>query len=161
MLDAGGRSGPVAVPQPGDTISFGSCTVTVLAPLSGAEEHNNNSLVLRVVCGETAFLFTGDMEDAEERELLGSGADLSADVLKVAHHGSRYTTGMEFLRAVSPEVAVISCGAGNEYGHPHSALLQRLDYLEIKTYRTDQMGTVVIISDGRTLSVTTEQEVTP
>ena len=65
----------VAVPQPGDTISFGSCTVTVLAPLSGAEEHNNNSLVLRVVCGETAFLFTGDMEDAEERELLGSGAD--------------------------------------------------------------------------------------
>ena len=151
----------VAVPQPGDTISFGSCTVTVLAPLSGAEEHNNNSLVLRVVCGETAFLFTGDMEDAEERELLGSGADLSADVLKVAHHGSRYTTGMEFLRAVSPEVAVISCGAGNEYGHPHSALLQRLDYLEIKTYRTDQMGTVVIISDGRTLSVTTEQEVTP
>ena len=79
----------------------------------------------------------------------------------MAHHGSRYTTGMEFLRAVSPEVAVISCGAGNEYGHPHSALLQRLDYLEIKTYRTDQMGTVVIISDGRTLSVTTEQEVTP
>ncbi|MBR1845762.1 MAG: MBL fold metallo-hydrolase [Oscillospiraceae bacterium] len=151
----------VTVPQPGDTLSFGSCTVTVLAPLSTAEEHNNNSLVLRVVCGGTAFLFTGDMEDAEEGELLRSGADLSADVLKVAHHGSRYTSSMEFLRAVSPEMAVISCGADNDYGHPHGALLQRLGYLEIETYRTDQMGTITVTSDGQTLSVATEQEVTP
>ena len=151
----------VDVPVPGDSFSFGSCTVTVLAPLSAAEEHNNNSIVLRITCGKTAFLFTGDMEDAEEGELLRSGAECSANVLKVAHHGSQYTTSIDFLQTVRPEIAVISCGTDNDYGHPHSALLRRLDDLGITAYRTDQCGTITITSDGKEVTITTEREAQP
>lgn len=158
-LDAGDI--PVTIPEPGDTTVFGDCTITVLAPLSPAEDHNNNSIVLKVVCGETSFLFTGDMEEDEEDELLASGTDLSADVLKVAHHGSRYTTSTRFLEQVKPEAAVISCGAGNSYGHPHDGLIQRLEYKEIPIYRTDLLGTITIVSDGTQLTITTEQEAAP
>lgn len=155
-LDEGDVS--VSVPEVGDRISFGDCTVTVLAPLQIAEDHNNNSLVLKVSCGETSFLFTGDMEEDEEEDLLAARTDLSADVLKVAHHGSAYTTSTRFLQLVDPELAVISCGEGNSYGHPHAELVQRLEYLEIPIYRTDLQGEITVSSDGEQLSVSTERE---
>lgn len=150
----------VTVPEVGDSFTFGDCTVTVLCPIQPAEDHNNNSLVLRVTCGETTFLFTGDMEAQEEADLLASGADLTADVLKVPHHGSAYTTSEAFLQAVQPSVAVISCGAGNSYGHPHEELLQRLETLDLSVYRTDLQGEIVVSTDGTEITVSTEREVT-
>lgn len=155
-LDEGDVS--VTVPEAGDSFAFGDCTVTVLAPIQISEDHNNNSLVLRVVCGETSFLFTGDMEEDEEEDLLSARTDLSADVLKVAHHGSAYTSSTWFLQLVEPELAVISCGEGNSYGHPHVELVQRLEYLEIPIYRTDLQGEITVSSDGKELSVSTERE---
>ncbi|MGM9537498.1 MAG: ComEC/Rec2 family competence protein [Candidatus Onthomonas sp.] len=155
-LDEGDVS--VTVPEVGDSFAFGDCTVTVLAPLQIADDHNNNSLVLKVVCGETSFLFTGDMEEDEEEDLLAARSDLSADVLKVAHHGSAYTSSTRFLQQVEPELAVISCGEGNSYGHPHSELIQRLEYLEIPIYRTDLQGEITVSSDGEQLTVSAERE---
>lgn len=151
----------VTVPEVGDNFTFGDCTATVLAPIQITDDHNNNSLVLRVTCGETSFLFTGDMEEAEEEDLLSSRADLSADVLKVAHHGSEYTSSTRFLQQVDPQVAVISCGEGNSYGHPHGVLIQRLEYLEIPIYRTDLQGEITVTSDGTEIAVSTEREAEP
>lgn len=151
----------VTVPEVGDTFTFGDCTATVLAPLQIVDDHNENSLILRITCGETSFLFTGDMEESEEEDLLASRADLSADVLKVAHHGSGYTTSTRFLQEVDPSLAVISCGEGNSYGHPHAELVQRLEYWEIPIYRTDLQGEITVTSDGSELTVSPEREAEP
>jgi len=115
------------------------------------EDTNENSLVLRLVYGETSFLFTGDAEIMSEEMMLSDEMLLPADVLKVAHHGSRYSSSPEFLAAVEPEWAVISCGEGNVYGHPHEEALQALS--QVTALRTDQLGTIVFHSDGVALSV--------
>lgn len=87
--------------------------------------------------------------------MLASGANLKADVLKVGHHGSHSSTTQAFLRAVSPKCAVISVGAGNDYGHPHQETLAKLASAGVKVYRTDRDGTVIFVSDGKTLTVRT------
>lgn len=114
------------VPAAGDAFDLGSATVTVLGPLKDYDEVNDTSIVLRIDYGETSFLFTGDMERTAEADLLDAGADLRATVLKAGHHGSDTSTSYPFLRAVDPACAVISCGAGNSYGHPDEGTLSRL-----------------------------------
>ena len=98
-----------------------------------------------------SILFTGDTETEEEGELVAEYGDhLSSDVLKAAHHGSNTSTSPEFLKCVSPSVAVISCGKGNEYGHPHGSVLRNLRDAGCEVHRTDKEGTVVIrIKDGK------------
>lgn len=108
---------------------------------------NDYSAVLKLTYGATSFLFTGDAEKQAEMEMVASGADLKAQVLKVGHHGSNTSTSPEFLEAVSPEIAVISAGAGNTYGHPHEEVMDRLAFRGVEIYRTDLMGHVVIIVD--------------
>jgi competence protein ComEC len=98
-------------------------------------------------------LFMGDAEAETERWLLARGEDLHAQVLKVAHHGSRYSSGARFLRAVAPELAVVSCGPGNEYHHPHRATLERLARMGVRVWRTDVDGTLSLASDGRTTTI--------
>jgi beta-lactamase superfamily II metal-dependent hydrolase len=116
--------------------------VTFLAPCSsGYEDLNNWSAVLKVSYAATSFLLTGDAQAESEQEMLASGADLRADVLKVGHHGSYSSTSQAFLNAVSPKYAVISVGAGNDYGHPHQETLAKLAAAGIKVYRTDRDGT--------------------
>lgn len=122
---------------------------------SGYDDLNNYSAVVKVEYGSTAFLFAGDTESASEQEMIASGANLKADVLKVGHHGSRSSTTQAFLSSVSPKYAVISCGAGNSYGHPHQETLDRLKKAGVQTYRTDTQGTVIITSDGKTLTIKT------
>ncbi len=167
MLDAlESRSVQVESPAPGDTFTFGSCTAQVLGPIEIDEENLNAcSIVLRVTCGETAFLFTGDCTASEEAEILewlgNSSAGLRADVLKVGHHGSSTSTSEGFLAAVSPGRAVISCGADNSYGHPHQEVVDALNQIQAEIYRTDTMGTVTARSDGQTIRFTTEKEDTP
>ncbi len=128
--------------------------ISFVAPCrSGYEDLNNWSAVLKVRYGSTSFLLTGDAQAESEQEMLASGADLKADVLKVGHHGSYSSTTRAFLKAVSPKYAVISVGAGNDYGHPHRETLARLASAGVKVYRTDRDGTVMFVSDGKTLTV--------
>lgn len=119
---------------------------------------NNNSVVLRVTYGQVRLLLTGDIETEGEERIMSHREDLRAQVLKVAHHGSRFSSGEAFLQAVRPEVALISAGVGNPYGHPHRELLRRLQQDNIKTYRTDQHGTIVVTTDGLTYRVTASKQ---
>lgn len=155
-LDQQGKS--LTVPSPGDTFSLGSATVQILGPVEQYSDANNSSIVLRVDYGQTSFLFTGDMERQAEQDLLDSGADLSATVLKVAHHGSDTSSSYVFLRAVMPQYAVISVGEENSYGHPSDAVLSRLRDADAALYRTDMQGSVVAESDGKTVSFHTERQ---
>ena len=137
----------------GDTYTFGSASFQILAPLStGYEGYNNYSVVTKVTCGDISFMLTGDAEKESEYEMVASGEDLSADVLKCGHHGSSTSTTAKFLKAVNPTYAVISCGKDNEYGHPHKETLQKLDTLGCQILRTDEMGTVIAYTDGTGLS---------
>lgn len=133
------------------------CTLEMLAPLKDYEDYNNYSLVCRFNYGETSFLFTGDIEETAERDIVESGIDISATVLKVAHHGSDTSSVKVFLQAVNPDYAVISVGAPNDYGHPHDKTLELLRLLDIKLYRTDLHGNVVFFSDGKNIEVVKEK----
>lgn len=144
------------IARPGDTYGFfEGCTFTVLGPYDTDEDLNNCSVVFRLDYGETSFLFTGDAEEREELSILENGGSsfLKADVLKVGHHGSSTSTCEEFLSAVSPRCAVISCGENNEYGHPHRSTLDALEDRGIEILRTDLSGTVMVQSDGKNLTV--------
>ena len=145
----------IEVPETGTHWGLGSATVTVIGPVQEYSDPNNGSLVLRVDYGETSFLFTGDMEQKAEGDLLESGADVRADVLKAGHHGSPTSSSEAFLTAVQPSVAIIS-GADNDYGHPGADVLARLEALNAEIYRTDTQGEIIIVSDGKTLTITTD-----
>ncbi|MBQ7345495.1 MAG: MBL fold metallo-hydrolase [Oscillospiraceae bacterium] len=147
----------ITIPSVGDTMTFGTATVEVLGPTKSYPDPNNTSLVLMVTYGATRFLFTGDMETTAETDLVESGADLKADVLKVGHHGSDTSTGYRFLYQVDPEYGVISVGADNEYGHPCEEPLSRLRDAGVTLYRTDQLGTIQAHSDGTQISFTWEK----
>ena len=118
------------------------------------EDLNNYSAVLKITFGKVSFLLTGDAEDVSETEMLKSGQDLQATVLKVGHHGSTSSTTSGFLKAVSPKYSVISVGVDNDYGHPAQGTLSRLANAGVQVYRTDQDGTIVATSDGDTVKFT-------
>jgi competence protein ComEC len=123
--------------------------------LASEPTDNNASIVLRLTYGAVSILLTGDLEAAEEENLLASGQPLSADVLKVSHHGSDTATTPAFLRAVNPAMAIIQVGADNDFGHPHAALLERLAAAGVQVWRTDLHGAIEVTSDGQTLSLRT------
>ena len=135
-------------PKVGQVFQLGTATITVIGPVKEYDDINNLSLVLMVQHGDNRFLLTGDMERTAENDLVESGADLKADVLKVGHHGSESSTGYIFLREVMPTYGIISCGKGNSYGHPHEGPLSRLRDAEVMVLRTDECGTIVARSDG-------------
>lgn len=156
----------LAIKSKGLRISSAKAGVTILdqnglkanfiAPCSSSYDNlNNYSAVIKIQHGNTSFLLAGDAEAESEQEMLASGTNLKADVLKVGHHGSNSSTTPSFLKAISPKYAVISCGTGNQYGHPHKELLNKLSSAGIQTYRTDVNGTVIFTSDGKTLTVKT------
>lgn len=131
----------------------------LLENVSGSDE-NANSVIIKLTYGNFKMLFTGDSEDETEERLLSRNVDLSAQVLKVAHHGSNYATTEKFLDKVKPEVGIISCGEDNDYGHPAPNTLDRLKSANVKVYRTDLEGEITITSDGNNYNVTTEHEST-
>lgn len=131
-------------------------TINVVAPVTIDEDNlNNSSAVIKLTYKDNTFLFTGD---AEKKELETITADISADVLKVGHHGSTTSTTEEFLNAVSPTYAVISVGEDNSYGHPHKDTLDLLEEFNCMVYRTDIDKTVVFSSDGKTISVKSSEK---
>lgn len=120
--------------------------VDILAPVKiDEDELNNCSIIIKITYGYDSYLFIGD---AEKEELDTVSSDMSADVLKVGHHGSRTSTTEKFLEQVNPKYAVISCGADNDYGHPHKETIDLLEMLDVEYYRTDIEGTITITSDG-------------
>ena len=135
----------IEVPQPGDTFDLGTAHITVLGPIRDSVNLNDTSLVLRVSFGSFHALFTGDAEIAEEADILSSGAELQSDVLKVGHHGGSDASSEEWLNAVQPKTAVISCGKNNEYGHPSQLTLDRLKAVGAEILRTDERGNIVLV----------------
>lgn len=133
------------------------CYFEILYPfenLEGREFENSNdtSIVNRLVFGQSSFLFTGDISKSVEKEIAARINPLS-DILKISHHGSKTSTAEEFIRAVLPQVAVVSSGRDNRYGHPHQEVLETLASYDIKVLRTDELGDIKIISDGKLLRI--------
>lgn len=123
--------------------------VTVFSPNKNSyEDLNNYSPVIKIEYGITSFIFTGDAQKDVEKELLDSNENISADVLKIGHHGSSTSTSKSFLRKVDPSFAVISVGKDNVYNHPTEKILTILAETKIRTFRTDKDGTILITSDG-------------
>ena len=140
-------------PANGTVFDLGGATITVLGPIrDNHEDVNDISLVLMVQYGDVRFLLTGDMESIAEKELVESGADLKADVLKVGHHGSYSSTSYIFLREVMPTYAVISLALGNEYGHPHDEPMSRLRDAGAIIFQTGKMYNIAATTDGTSIS---------
>lgn len=151
----------ITIPSVGDVATLGGATVTVLGPRTSYANTNDTSLVLMVQYGQNRFLFTGDMEQTAEADLLDAGTDLKTDVLKVGHHGSSTSTGYRFLYEAQPAYGIISCGANNSYGHPHEEPLSRLEDADVTVYRTDLMGHIIAVSDGTDITFTWESGIPP
>ena len=144
-------------PKPGDSMDLGSSKIEFYGPITESEsDRNNGSIVMKIIYGDTSFLFTGDAEREEEQEILNAGYDLSTTVLKVGHHGSKNSTTYPFLREIMPQYAVISVG-DNSYGHPTEDTLSRLRDADVKVYRTDMQGDIIATSDGKTVTITTKK----
>lgn len=143
----------ITIARAGQRIIGPEIIVEILHPFENLEgeqikDSNNTSIIARLIWGETSFLFTGDAYKSVENKLAEREVYLDSDVLKIGHHGSKTSTSEEFIKKVSPELAVIQCGRDNSYGHPHQETLAVLEEFDIKILRTDQDGNVKIISDG-------------
>jgi len=141
----------ITVPETDDTFTIGNAKCTVMSvDNSDPENKNLSSIVIRMLFGTQSFLFTGDSESKNEN----SRSWPKTTVLKVGHHGSNTSSTEKFLEAVKPEIAVISVGKENSYGHPTKEVLRRLKYINAKIYRTDEDRTILIDSDGTNCNVT-------
>ena len=139
------------IPALGDEYEIGDISFKILAPITTTDEANNMSLVVKFTFGDTDFLFTGDAEKDVEAELLERypEKELDCDFLKVGHHGSNTSSSAEFLEAVSPKIATISCAYDNDYGHPHGEVLARLEKYGVETVLiTKDEGSFIVYSDG-------------
>ena len=152
------QSVSVTVPKAGEHFALGSATVEIIGPITAIDDTNNSSIVTKVTYGKTSFLFMGDAETDEENSLIKAKTDLSCNVLKVAHHGSASSTSKAFLTKANPLIAVISVGNDNGYGHPTKEVLNSLSSIKnLSLYRTDLQGDIKCVSDGKSVSVTTEK----
>ena len=149
----------IIVAEPGLKIKAGNVLIDTLYPLEnlkGKESKasaNDTSIVSYLIFDQNSFLFTGDIGASAEKALINSGQISSLDILKVAHHGSKYSTSDLFLGGIKPKIAVISAGKNNPYGHPTSEVLQRLEKFGIQIKRTDIGGDVKIESDGNNIII--------
>ncbi|MDF2540510.1 MAG: hypothetical protein K0S47_228 [Herbinix sp.] len=147
----------ITKPIIGNKYTLGSAEFTIIAP-NGTDysDLNDYSVGILLKNGKNSFLFAGDAEEKSEAEMLKNGIKLTADVLKLGHHGSSYSSSNDFLDAVDPTYAVISAGKENQYGHPHTETLEKMVKRKIKIYRTDKQGTIIFTSDGK--KITTNQK---
>ena len=151
----------ITIPAPGDALTLGETALTVMGPVKSYAEPNDTSIVLLAQFRDTRLLFTGDMETTAENDMLdywGSKADWNVDVLKVGHHGSDTSSGYRFVYETDPEYAIISVGEGNSYGHPHESVTSRYQDAGIPMFRTDELGTVLAVTDGYNITVTWENQ---
>ncbi|WP_019541546.1 ComEC/Rec2 family competence protein [Selenomonas bovis] len=169
MKKAKARGIPHHALKAGDVLDFGGgAQFEVLSPEESLvqkgqqkgykHDPNNESVVGRLTFGQFAMLFTGDAEKEAEASIAARyGSELKSQVLKAPHHGSKTSSSAAYLRLVQPETCVISCGAGNDYGHPHKETLKKYAAIHAKTYETDKNGTITITSDGKSYEVKEEK----
>lgn len=145
------KSTKINIAKAGVTLDFDEAMqCQLLAPNSTSyKDLNDYSAVLRLVYENTSFIFMGDAQKLSEKEILSNYTDIQSDVIKIGHHGSRTSSSEEFIKAVNPKLAIISCGLNNDYGHPHKPTLDLLNSLNIKLFRTDKKGTIILTSDGK------------
>jgi competence protein ComEC len=141
----------------GDSFVLGSAIVEILAPMKQDDNINNMSLVIKITYGNTSFLFTGDGEKEVEKQLLRANIDVSADVLRVGHHGSKTSSTDAFLTAVNPDFAIISCGMDNNYGHPNSETIKNLEVIGLYPYITSVNGDITVTSDGNRVTLISQK----
>lgn len=152
LLAISGKGLKISPAKAGVKFSLGDLQGLFVAPNSDYyEDLNDYSAVLKLTYSETAFLFEGDAEKLSEQEMLASGFDIQANVLKVAHHGSNSSSTRTFLKTVNPKYGVISVGKDNTYGHPTFNTLKSFATLGVDVFRTDELGTITIVSDGKSI----------
>lgn len=137
------------VPHISEEIHLDDLVLTILW-VGESEDYNENSIIVKLKFNNTRYLFMADAESDVERMILDE--DIKSDVLKVGHHGSKYASSATFLEKVHPKYSIISCGANNEYGHPHQVVLDKLEYINSTIYRTDVYHTIHLISDGNNIN---------
>jgi len=131
-----------------------------LAPnKSKYEDVNNYSIVLKITFGNTSMLFMGDAGALSESEIINAGYDIKSNLIKIGHHGSAYSSSDNFIKLVQPQYAIISVGKNNDYGHPAQSTINRLQNAGIKIYRTDELGSIIAVSDGNTITI--DEKVSP
>ena len=151
---AGNKNLPVTVPEEGQTWQVGEANCQVLScEAEDTGDFNQWSVVIRMTIGEVSFLFTGDQTIENEQNITEAGYNVQATFYKAAHHGSRTSNSQAFLEQVNPEYIIIQVGENNSYGHPHREALASFAATEAEIYRTDQSGTVIIVTDGKTFSL--------
>lgn len=155
MLNAIANNGCDAIyAKAGNTIvEENNLNVKFVSPTKNYGDNNNASAVVKLCFGKNSFLFMGDAEISVEHDIMSAGYDVSADVLKVGHHGSDSSTSDAFVKKVNPKYAVISVGENNRYGHPTNSVLAILQNNNVDVYRTDEVGTIVFVCDGVSYSI--------
>ena len=151
----------ITIPQPGDTLTLGNVDLTVLGPVKSYPDANNTSIVIMAEYGSTRFLFTGDMEKEAENDMLdhwGEQYNWNCDVLKSGHHGSSTSSSYRLIYETDPEYIVISVGKDNSYGHPHRETIALYKDAGIPAFRTDELGHVIVTSDGSNVTLTWEKQ---
>lgn len=149
----------VEYPEVGNVYLVGDATMTVLGPISEPKDNlNNYSTVMKVTFGEMDILMTGDAEKDVEAEIIASGANLNAEILKVGHHGSNTSSSEDFLDAISPTYALISCSVGNKHDHPTENTMDKLKERSIEVYRTDESGTVILTITATDVTFNTDPD---
>lgn len=143
---------PTEAPAAGTIYKVGNATVSVLSCLT-TDDLNNSSIVLKLTYGKNSYLLQGDAENEAEQAILNSGVDLKCDVIKLGHHGSSTSSSDAYLAAADPDIAIISCGVDNQYGHPHTEITDKLTTAHIESWRTDTDGTIVITSNGTNYAI--------
>lgn len=159
LLAQAEEAGAQIVTAEADTTYYlgGGAQLSIIGPTELYNDINEDSIVCRLDFGEASFLFTGDSSTDALRDCKEAGFDLSADVLKLGHHGSRTSTDSLVLRMAGPKAAIASCGEDNSYGHPHAEVLEALEERDIPLLRTDLQGTIFATTDGNTITLTAER----
>lgn len=144
---------PKEQPAVGSSYQLGDATFQILSPSgSSYSDANNYSIAIRITDGDSSFLITGDAETQAEAEICAAGLELDSDVYVMGHHGSGTSSSWTLLQEATPEYAVLSCGAGNSYGHPHIESMEKLQSMEIQLLRTDKQGTIIASTDGSSIT---------
>ena len=143
-------------PEVGKTMYLDNVQIQILAPIKQYEEMNDNSIVLKISYQNFNCLFTGDMQSESEQDVLSINTNIKSDVLKVAHHGSNSSSTEQFIDAVEPEYAIISVGKDNTYGHPTPEVVSLLKEKNIKIFRTDVDGTVMLTTNGKDIQISSQ-----
>lgn len=142
-------------PEIGSNFQLGNAKIEVIYVGNDSSDLNSSSIVLKLTYGEISFLFTGDATSEVESTIINK--NLNSNVLKVAHHGSKYSSNSTFLNKVNPQYAIVSVGANNSYNHPDDIVLERLKKMNTQIYRTDESGTIIFKTDGKNIDISTEK----